>query len=254
MHDPMTVAFDIKYPWRGKPDKFNQKGRRDTFITIWHRDPERGGSDDSCGWFAPRLTKEQVRRLRILASDEAENPYFLRCKAKEWRGTRTEAESLYRGLVLCVAGYIGLRVTFTEAAQMAVERIHQPGYIDGAKVLCFLPGYHSNFDEDAPSDREDVIFGTACGIARELLRARRWWFRHPRWHVWHWRIQVHPTQAFKRWVFSRCDACGKRFPYGYSPVSTSWNGTGPRWFRSESRVYHHNCRDAQVAMRREDEE
>ena len=39
MHDPSTVAFDIKYPWRGKPSKFWPKGYRATFITIWHEDP-----------------------------------------------------------------------------------------------------------------------------------------------------------------------------------------------------------------------
>jgi len=54
MHDPLTQVFQIKYPW----EKYGKKGSteweksyRDTFITIWHKDPEKDHSDDSCGWF-----------------------------------------------------------------------------------------------------------------------------------------------------------------------------------------------------------
>ena len=53
MHDPMTVAFEVKYPWRDKSSgttKLFPKGYRRTFITVWHVDPETDGSDDSCGW------------------------------------------------------------------------------------------------------------------------------------------------------------------------------------------------------------
>ena len=35
MHDPSTVAFDIKmHPWRGRKSQFFPKGYRATFITI----------------------------------------------------------------------------------------------------------------------------------------------------------------------------------------------------------------------------
>lgn len=45
MHDPMTVAFEIKLPFRSEKNKYK------SLITIWHVDPEKDGSDDSCGWF-----------------------------------------------------------------------------------------------------------------------------------------------------------------------------------------------------------
>lgn len=53
MHDPMTVAFEIKYPWRKYPKghQWFKDGYRESFITIWHIDPERCGDDDSCDWF-----------------------------------------------------------------------------------------------------------------------------------------------------------------------------------------------------------
>lgn len=65
MHDPSTVAFDIKYPWRQRPSQLWPKGYRSTFITIWHEDPMdftgkcRGRSDDSCGWHTPLMKTEE---------------------------------------------------------------------------------------------------------------------------------------------------------------------------------------------------
>lgn len=65
MYDPMTVAFEIKYPWyKYKPgtNGWFPKGYRASFITIWHVDPESDNSDDSCDWFnhKKKLTKELI--------------------------------------------------------------------------------------------------------------------------------------------------------------------------------------------------
>src|SRR6266446_7188099 len=64
MHDPMSVAFEIRFPLKRKPkNEFElraygkgwQKDRRvvprSAIVTIWHVDPECDGSDDSCDWF-----------------------------------------------------------------------------------------------------------------------------------------------------------------------------------------------------------
>jgi hypothetical protein len=286
MHDPCTVAFDIKYPWwkyrpwpkakrhyRGtcspgheymwnRLTDAEKKGRashwvdgyRDTFATIWHVDPERDGSDDSCGWSFPKLTGEQWERLRNVAWSEGRNPYFLRCRDKEWIGTRAEAESLYRGLVLLVADVLGIPCTYDEAARHAARYIHDPDCSDPARVFCYLPGYHTNFPDDetdgppysgATAERRREHFaGVLAGVAVTLLRKRRSWWRHPKWHVWHWRVQIHPLQQFKRWAFSRCATCGRGFSWGYAPVCGQWDGDGPRWFRGERNVHHHLCHRA----------
>jgi len=56
MHDPMTVAHQIKYPWKhvshfkmkdGTPTSYT---RRHSFLTIWHRDPSGYDSGDRCKW------------------------------------------------------------------------------------------------------------------------------------------------------------------------------------------------------------
>lgn len=243
MHDPMTVAFEIKSPFKSAPRsayKIHDE-YRSTIIRIWHVDPERDGSDDSCGWSWVKLTESQRERLKSSAWFEGRDPYFQCVRDKQWRGTRHEAEAMYRGLVIYVADVLRIDLTYDQAAKFAARKIHHADCVDDAGVLCFLPGYHSNSAEDRRSDREERFTQTMMGIARELLTARRPWYRHPRWHFWHWKIQIIPVQDFKRWAFSRCERCHQRFDFGEAPVASSWNRGGPRWFRGETGLTHSRC-------------
>lgn len=173
MHDPMTVAFQIRYPWPWPRQNWgNEQGPRETFVTVWHVDPETDGTDDSCDWFWRTLTPAERAAAHAVWTNEIDNlrPYL--DHLGEWD-----------------------RATLLEAQWRAARRYWAP---------------------------------------------RPWW-RHPRWHVWHWWLQVHPVQQFQRWAWSRCAACGKRFPWGYAPISNSWSAPSPRWFRGEPNVLHHGC-------------
>lgn len=178
MHDPMTVAFEIRSPLRRAPDRFFPKGYRPSLITIWHVDPERDGTDDSCGWF--------IRGRHLKPADQA------------------LAHSL-------------------------------------------IENEHDNLRHWFPDCDQEEAVGRIKGIFSALRRRERPWWRHPRWHLWHWRFQVHPWQALRRWLFSRCAGCGKRFPYGYSPVSFQWHSKRPKIFRGEHGVYHSECANLVVA-------
>ena len=76
MHDPMTVAFEIKSPLRGRPSKLWPKGYRNSLVTIWHRDPLRFENkicrrdDDSCGWFTPPYSPAQRDEIAKLADEQ----------------------------------------------------------------------------------------------------------------------------------------------------------------------------------------
>jgi hypothetical protein len=72
---------------------------------------------------------------------------------------------------------------------------------------------------------------------------------HWQWHVWHWKVQIRPLQQLKRFLFERCIECGRRYPWGYSPVSHQWDGPGSRWFRVQKLNYHHEC-SGLVSLRR----
>lgn len=301
MHDPCTQICVIPLPWFHTSTMGKTKYRYwHPLITVWHVDPERGGGDDSCGWFRPRLTKEQQSIVKSLAGDEVRDPWFMSLSAKT-NPNPIECENYIRGAFLLVSRCLenryankgGLRkpVTLEEATKWAVILTHNS--VDNFRTsLCFLSGWHGNWYKDGVPNtveqdlwfREESAKGFFGAIMGYILRERRPWYKHPRWHVMHWKrkrdfskenpgwdagemrdwrekhpykywglpvpvvgwqIQIHPIQAFKRWAFSRCSICGKGFKYGESPCSGQWNGTGPRWFRSEN-VYHMNCDRAQA--------
>lgn len=166
MHDPMTVVFEIKNPLV-KPSQY---GYRPSFITVWHVDPERDGTDDSCDWFGRHLSPDEHEAAMDLVANEIDNlnPYF--------------------------------------------------------------KGWHEG-------DVESVLTAQ-WRKARKFYSPRPWW-KHPRWHVHHWQLQIHPLQHLRRWLFSRCERCGQRFPWGYAPVSRNY--VHRHWWQGESGLYHHDC-------------
>jgi hypothetical protein len=171
MYDPKTVAHEF---WR---------------FTIWHNDPVTDGSDDSCGYCTPKLTELQKKQLYGLIWSEAHDPYFLRCAERKWTGTATEAETLYRGLILQVAHSLRINMTFDEAAKMASRYINFPDCTCRANVFCYLVGYHTNSSIDTEYWRKECATGLIYGVAKSLLKDRRPWYKHPKWHFWHWSIQ-----------------------------------------------------------------
>lgn len=237
MHDPETLAIEIKSPRvyrRTTMGDGSVMKHRHALISVWHHDPETDGSDDSCGFTVPKLTKKQLDRLRSFAWSEARDPYFMRCPSERWGvNARVEAESIYRGLVLQVAQCIGVRISFDRAARYAAVMVHRADIVDGADALCFLPGYHSNFTEDRREDRERRFLEVTANLARWLLADLRPWYRHPRWHVHHWRVVVHPWRDLMRWLFTRCAQCRKGFGWPEEVTGYSWDGGGP--------VVHHRC-------------
>lgn len=171
MHDPLSIAWEIKRPWPDKTALGDYK-YYPAIVTVWHVDPEKDGTDDSCDWFGRKRKLSQTEKAIVAAS---------------WN----------------------------------LER-----------VLDNEPFY--------PSHEAHRLFQPLKDAIRQLHK-RRGPRIHPRWHFWHYRIQIHAVQALKRWLFSRCCICGGRFSYGYAPLTYSWSGPGPRWFRSEPKVLHQEC-------------
>lgn len=186
MHDPMTLAFRISSPIRRKSALF-PKGWREPLVEVWHVDPEADGSDDSCGWSYPRPTVAQKEALKGLAWSEAHEPFYQRLKAKR-NDDIIECEALLRGAILSVANALDIKVSWDEVCRWASGHASRP--LDNFRGgLCHLPGYHTNFGDDTRKGREETAYGLFRGLALHLLRERRPWWRHPRWHLHHWRLR-----------------------------------------------------------------
>ena len=255
MHDPKTVAFDINSPIKDKPSKFWPNGYRKTLITIWHEDPCKGSfekgtrDDDTCGWLTPPTTKADRELIRKLGREIYHN--IFERQHVETNGidmsfidhcfVPTAYDAVYwtwRAIKSKLRGKRGWM--FGDGSNYLTHGELQEIYKLSANPI-------DNFRHTiANIKNEEDCASFFLSIYRCYLRHHRPWYKHPRWHVWHWRIQVHPTQNFKRWAFSRCAECGGRFTWGYSPVSSQWYGSGPKWFKGESGVYHHDCSGTKV--------
>ncbi|MGE4408426.1 hypothetical protein [Pseudomonas sp.] len=186
MRDPYSLVCSVRLP--GIP----------ALLQVWHRD--RNGADGACGWTYPSLTAKQLSAIRQLGAQEARMPHFLRYPFDRYAADVGDREALYRALLLLVARMIDVRIDYVEAATIAAECTARGGFYGHDTTFCWLPGYHSNHPVDRQEDR-DRHFQTICwGIARQLLAIKRPWWRHPRWHLHHWRFKS-PFIAFicRRW-------------------------------------------------------
>lgn len=243
MHDPMTVAFNIKRPWKAP-----SKSYRPSWITIWHVDPEdRRGmcgirrSDDTCGWFTPPYSQADRDRIYKLGWREYRDIWGKQCALAEGKDY---ARICFEPSVYDAIYWTWRAIKYSECKQ---------GWKYGERSPALTPVELEEIYELAsnPIDNLRIRF-TEVTNAEECanwflhiyglyLRCHRPWYRHPRWHVWHWSIQIHPWQHFRRWMFSRCAHCGGPFKYGESPVSFSWDHPPTPWFGSEAGIYHSDC-------------
>lgn len=230
MHDPMTVAFEV-----GK------------LATIWHVDPERDGSDDSCGWFIRSRHLDKKILDRIASRFEFDWSHGV---PSGWFADNGEPNWSTHSIVMAMTfiatgemwGYWSRRQTQFLRTHVWDVLAFAENTVDSAYTAI-----NQSYRRDPRETAKDRARSMASMMYAWVARQHRPWYRHPKWHFWHWKIQIHHLQMLKRWLFSRCCKCGKGFRWGESPVSGSWNGTGPRWFRSEEHIYHSDCSGSQVA-------
>ena len=68
-------------------------------------------------------------------------------------------------------------------------------------------------------------------------RTRGW-----RWHIHHWRFQLHPYQHLRRRLLTRCAWCGGRDRKGDAVNhSQQWHGERARWWQGEKGLFHSDC-------------
>lgn len=247
MHDPMTMAFEI---YLGKKKKKNGK-YRNPFITIWHKDPEKDGTDDSCGWF-----------IRLRHANKEVYEKIVKEFESEWDNTYTgESGHVYNSGWFNPQGENILSVqaiVFNMYLYTAKIVFNPNGKIDPGKAwkkaYKFMNKYRAEITYFAENNRDsmrDVIvrkFERGCNVEytpekrkamiehcaniiyTDVLRKTRKWYQHPRWHIKHWKIQFHPFQRIKRKYWDKCSVCGKR-GFKSAPFS-DWGGT---------KLWHQEC-------------
>lgn len=249
MHDPMCVAFEIKSPfvqsthgnWKYRP----------ALVTVWHVDPETDGSDDSCDMFGGRKRRTEAEKALVeeMAAEELRTPYYtgpwLCGFPRDPRYPRMAWVNPGDALALVTAAFSVF------AWRLHRKRLTPELMSEAARIACnSFDNFQTSFilhEKDYGGDQLDQLRGLFSSLLGCYLRHLRPWWRHPKLHVWHWKIQVHPVQSFKRWAFTRCARCGGRFKWGESGTTNSWHSQGPRWFRGEPDLSHMDCSGVSVA-------
>lgn len=230
MHDPSTVAFEIRSP-------FKQRGcnYRKPLVTIWHEDPLNFKGklgcrdDDSCGWFRPPFTAAQKERIKKLGRSQF---------STIWAKLHATAERRdYAYLCYVPTCYDAIYWTWRAINHSEKKQGYwQYGSYLGAKELQEIFELYSNPVDNLRQAFLNVKNEDTCSdwfmlVFRCWQRFNRPWYRHPRWHFWHWRFQIHSLQKLKRRLFTRCAECGKPFGWDESPMGT-WSGDA---------VWHQDC-------------
>lgn len=260
MHDPSTVAFDIKYPWRGKPSKFWPKGYRATFITIWHEDPLdfkgkcMDRDDDSCGWRTPLMRADEKDAWRSRSDYEYTCVFSKRhntARGESFARVCYEPESTHDAVywIWRAIRHEHLKDKWWYRTLWRYSSAPSPRELEAIQNLASNPVDNLQYTFQHEIKDAETFWPFYRSVLRAYWRHARPWYKHPRWHFWHWRFQVHPWQTFRRWAFSRCAGCGKRFAWGESPVGFSWDPPKPKMFCSEVDVYHTDCAGMSSALR-----
>lgn len=252
MHDPLTVAFQIKYPWRSGPkSKLFPNGYRNDCITIWHKDPERGGSDDSCGWFKRAHHGDKAVLAAIIERFDFDwdRVYTTKKEDHEPEDGPFKAESYLRGYFApngdprFSASGITLNLFLLAGIEHFGSRDKAAKFIQKHlfEILLFAENpsdslYDTIHETWGKSEKGGKIRSLAEIIYGCILRWSQPWYQHPRWHIQHWRIQIHPWQDFRRWAFDRCAKCGKGFKWREGVIG-EWSG---------KRIWHDRCDNASV--------
>lgn len=218
MHDPMSVAHEINWPWR------NKFGNRNPIITIWHVDPETDGSDDSCGWFSPPPSneeKEKVIKLAKVQFDQIFSRTVALIQDKSYAYVCYDQDCYgmiyWSWRALKAMGKNGWQY----GKRLSTEELNE--------IYCLATNPVDNFQNHKITNVQQFE-DTFLLIWRAFRRFNRKWYQHPRWHIWHWKIQIIPLRNFKRRYWDKCCKCGKRGFKG--PAYSDWNGT---------RTWCHKC-------------
>lgn len=233
MHDPMTVAHEIKI-----------FGCR--LATIWHVDPERDGSDDSCGWFMRARHGDQKTLDKIVSDFRFQWSHgvpfgWFDAEGNPNHSVHSIVMGMFRIAANHVFGHWSKRANrFLE--QHTFEILHFAENTSDSLWTGITRYYQRKHAE--PEQREERIREMAGCVYAWILRESRPWWRHPRWHIHHWHIQIHPLELLRRRWLTRCEVCGSRFKRGEPVIGMFWDPPPRRWFellRSERGCRHEAC-------------
>jgi len=217
MYDPLTVAHEIKWPWK------NKHGYRESILTIWHKDPETDNTDDSCGYSRPKLTEDEREYIKIMSKDQYHQLYARKEAIMEGKDYANICynQDIYGAIYWLWRCFSKGKARWQYGKPLTNYELQYVYQLATNPVDNFQSYKNNNVEE----------FERFVSLVYQAYKTfKRPWYKHPRWHIHHWRIQFRPWQNLKRRYWDKCCICGKR-GFKSSPMS-DWDGT---------RLWHQGC-------------
>jgi hypothetical protein len=227
MYNPETVAFEILSPFKTGKSMFYPKGYRHPIITIWHHDPCKDGSDDSCGRFIRErhVDKEVLDKIKREFHFNIEHNYWFTENGVPIFSTQGILIQMYTK-----AYWIHCNFNRDKLNRFMRKHLYDILYFAENPTDCAGDSIINKWGDKRDKFR---FVEMAATVYTDILRKERKWYQHPKWHFWHWSFQIIPLQRFKRRYFDKCSICGKR---GFKGATMSdWHGT---------KMWHPECSGA----------
>lgn len=222
MHNPQALAFDI---YLGSKEKKNGHYRT-PFISIWHNDPEKDGTDDSCGCFirSRHIDQKIIDKVRKEFEFNFKHNYWFNTLGMPKFGTSATVLNMYNTAAWQIFMFKHGNKP-TDKARKQYNNFMRKYLFD---ILMFAENptdsLNDSVNQNYGLEKETERIGHFTSvITADIFRKLRPWYKHPRWHVHHWRITVPFFKSLYRQYIERCDRCNVRFKK--QSVFTDWNGT-----------------------------
>jgi hypothetical protein len=188
MHDPYSQIADL-WLW-----------------TLWHKDAERHGDDDSCGWFLRSHHEDKTMLDKIDKSFQFEFSY--------WFNEDGTTKLSTMGIVLCMYSQASWQY-FNHSRKKQRRFLNQHLFdilhfaenpTDSLEYSIAREMYYRTIEHDRSQvdPREQRIRQFASIVYSDIMRKVRPWYQHPRWHIHHWRISANwRFRALFRWFYPK---------------------------------------------------
>lgn len=192
MRDPLTVAFEIRGLFK------NKFGFRNVLITIWHKDPCKDGTDDSCGWFI------RTRHIDPVVVEKVKREFEFNFKHNYWfnEGGYPKFSTIGTALEMysTAAWVIFMHLNNNKPNRKRHKAFMKKNMYD---IIRFAENPTDSIGDSinmrwGVEKPEERIRSFTSTITADIYRKLQKWHQHPRWHIHHWQIQFVFWQDFLR--------------------------------------------------------
>jgi hypothetical protein len=170
-------------------------------FTLWHKDPEHRGDDDSCGWFVRSYhgNKEIFEKVVSEFRFNFDKNYWFTEDGTPIFSTPGIVLCMYRsaGWIIFNSDKTGSDSSWKKFNKFIKNHLHEILHFsenptDSLHTAITREMYYRTIEHDRSKveSRDDRIRHFASVVYGDILRKIRPWYKHPRWHVHHWRVSV----------------------------------------------------------------